>query len=668
MGVLNTATTDSLARFESSLGDPQHVGFALTRRWERINATSADGLMTSLNGVLTYSSPKADNQAYSGTFIQSKLTPEVRPDDSVDLVQTLVKVKSATDSADADLVEAIGDPKTAGFDVTRAWHYINPTSVDSLMVTLNAIKSYDSGVLANGENYAGKFIISKVRAVERDDRSYDILQECKKVVSVDSIGDLNNPLIDREKDIIHPFGEGTGVGRGIVYRYLNLDPASDTKCMVFSDTELVGRMTQNDSFIHVARKTTTEDDGTMVFWVMAQRKQRIAWSDTIYQNPDHVEDNNPGRDNTIRTKTWYGIDNDCYTGVLKALNDTCRADTSFSIMSIKVRDNDDGSDDWSQIIVRQFNDTRTDSRIINTHGVEHNALQIKTSRYDNYAVVPPMPTIASGYKFEEVRIKMNDNGLFSVDHVQSKPTPSNATANDSELTSVRSPNHTDVDSAAKLYDYTYDQVPLSYVGTAMSTLQNAPKKYVITDLDYSDIGNGAAKIVRRLKKVNSDSYFISDVTADNNGGRQAISRTWPYVSDTVAASLMDGEASESFSYGDDSYLHIRASRTKHFDGTSTVTQYGEMKSSVTTVGDGKGGGVVISIGEGTDSILAYNFISEDGRPTVTITYFKICDNFNSAAQFAEGSTDLITQEGRKKTGGVILVGPSTWKATKVVRQ
>ena len=672
MTILNTTTTDSVARLEKIQGDPQHAGFQVIRRWERVNATYADGLAVALDTTVVYTNPKADKQQYSGTFIQSRLDPVAREDDSIDLVQTLTKVKSVTDSSDADVFTQEGDPAVAGFKMVRGWHYINPYSLDTLFNALNGIEAYDSGVKGNTDNYSGKFIVSRVRSAEQPDRTYDLIQELTKVTSVDSLGDLVNPLIDREKEIIHPFGEGTGVGRGIVYRYINLDPASDTKCMVFTDTQLVGQMTQNDSFIHVARKTTTEDDRTMTFWVLAQRKQRIAWGDTVYLNPDHIEDENNGRDGVIRSKSWFGIDNDCYEAVNARLNDTSDIDTNYSLLNVRVRDNDDGSDDWVQTIIKRLNDTRTDSEIVATHSLEHTALQSKHFDFNNYRVVPPASTIGVGWKFVARTIGMNPNGLFRVNEVHEKPDPSNAVSSgvpeNSELMRVVSPMVKQLDHTGKAEKYVYEHIPIASADSVMRTLDStADTRYIVEGIDYDDMGRGNARVNRNIKYINyNGSWYFAEVGDDNNGATKSRLREWPYVTDTYADVLMDssGDAVNAFSVGSDSFVHLRAIRTRHYDGTSTVRQYAA-EASVTA--SPPGSGVSINIGSTTDSELSYNYFTLGGEEHKIITYQKIFSVWATAIAFADRSSTIFMDgtAGEQRHGSVKLIGSGKWMAYKV---
>jgi hypothetical protein len=670
MTILETTTSDSDARLVSERGDPQHTGFTLTRRWERIHASYTDTLATALNAVKTYTDPKADRKAYEGTFIQSSLDPKALASDAVNIEQTLTKVKATTDSADADIDEQIGDPAVSGYKMNRAWHYINPYSLDTAFPAINANESYVNPK-GNGEKQTGKFIVSRVRSVEQTDRTYDIIQDMVKVKTITSDTSLTDPLIDRAKDILHPFGEGTGVGRDIIYRYPFLDPASDTKLMAIADTSFVAKMSQNDSFIHVARKSTLEADRTLQFWVLAQRKQRIAWGGR-YATPDHVEDNYPGRDGTVRRKSWYGIDNDCYAGVKSRVEAAASADTGFSVLGFQVRDNDDGSDDWTQNTIRQFNDTRTDSRIINTHGTKHNAISRINSNFENYTSEPATPALQSNYKYEEVKLIKDNRGLLSKRVFTSKPTPSNTVSSglvDSySLSNVRGADHTDMSGIGVFKQRLHDQVAVGSLDSVMRTMdQTNDTRFIVADIGSRDIGHGAAQVDQTRKRINLNaSWFVEEFSAANNGGLQSLRRTWPLVLDTKGAALIDssGAAISSVQYNGDSYVHIRAHRTKHYDGTSTVWQFASVSSSLVSSG---GGGGAIWVGGNSDSRLGYRYVDEANLETKEITYQKTFGLWADAIAFADAGKTFLTSRGELRMGAVKLQGSGKWVATRVVR-
>lgn len=674
MTILNRGNTDSAARLVSIEGDPQHAGFKLTRQWERLYAPSVDTLSVAINDCVYYTNPKADYQSYSGVFIQSSLDPVARNDDSIDLRQTLTKVKFATAEADADIVGQLGDPKVAGYELSRAWHYIDPYSLDTLFPVVNAVESV-TNPLGNTDSLAGKFVISRVRSVEQPDKTYDIIQDMVKVKTITSDTSLTDPLIDRAKDIIHPFGEGTGVSRDILYRYLNLDPASDTKLMAISDTTLVAKMSgQGDTdYTHVSRKSTLEDNRSLTFWILARRKQRIAWGGR-YDTPDHIEDQSPSRDNTIRRKFWYGIDNDCYAGVKARLENNASVDTEFSLLGFTVRDMDDGSDDWTQTSIRYLNDTRTDSKIINTHGIQHNAIQMRHSSFDNYATEPTTPDLDTNFKYETVKVWKDERGLISKRVVTSKPAPSNVVSSgvvDSfTLAGVRNGEEAEISGGAgRVFQRTHDQVPIGSVDSIMRTMDvSSVDSEIVSSLDYTDIGNGAARIDQQRKKFNVNaSWYIEDVSTSSNGSLKSASRVWPIVADTKATVLLTGLATDSFLFDSTWYLPGRARRIKHFDGTSTIRQVGIEPASLVSTGGGGGGGGAIWIGNGIDSELAYHYMSEAGFQEEVIVYQKSFKSWADAKAFADAGNQFVTSGGILKLGRVDLQGSGRWLAKRVVR-
>ena len=674
MTILNASTGDSEARSVSQKGDPQHAGFTLKRRWEELNATSADALAVALNGITTYTDPQADRQTYTGSFIQSSLDPQTRPDDAVDIEQTLTKIKVVATDADADIVSEEGDPAVRGFKLNRAWHYISPYALDTLFPAVNAVTSY-TNPKGNTETQTGKFIVSRNRSVEQTDRTYDILQDLVKVTTISNDTTLLHPLVDRAKDIIHPFGEGTGVGRDIIYRYQYLDPASDTKLMAISDTTLTAKMSQNDSFIHVSRKTQLQDDRTLTFWVLAQRKQRIAWGGR-FGTPDHKENQYPTRDGEIRRKSWYGIDNDCYAGIKARLESAASADTGFSVMDVQVRDNDDGSDDWVQNSIRWFNDTQTDSRYINTHGLQQNVIQRRTYHDDNYVTLPAAPSLDTGFKYEDVQITKDNRGLLSRQVLTTKPRPTNTVTSQVPTsftrTGIRNGDHDDIQSTGQVFTRMYDQVAIGSADTVMIKMDtSSDTNFIISDISYTDIGNGAARITQDRKRINiNGSWFIEEKGSANNNATKSLRRTWPFITDTYAAKIMlpDGLANDSFTYGNDSvtYLPIRAHRTKHYDGTSTVWQFGAEASSVVAAG-GEGGGVAIRVGANTDSEILYSFIEELNHESTLSTYQKIFNNSADAKAFARRSTIINTAGGFKRMGSAQLINGGKWQGLKVVK-
>ena len=97
-------TTEADARLVSVEGLPHEAGFILTRTWPGLAVKAASGdtiddLFIALNAVTNYSNPKANNQTYSGSFVNSETRaidddPPGRSERMGIIIQTLTKIKT----------------------------------------------------------------------------------------------------------------------------------------------------------------------------------------------------------------------------------------------------------------------------------------------------------------------------------------------------------------------------------------------------------------------------------------------------------------------------------------------------------------------------------------------------------------------------------------------
>lgn len=285
MSGLFTTTADSDARFVSFRGDPQFAGYELQREWEKIHASYADSLIVALNDTEIYTNPKADQEEYTGTFVNTRIDPQADNEDAVTIKQILTKVKASTDSNDADLFQITGNPKISGTEVQRDWHYIDPTKSDTLYTALNAITSYNSGIKVNKQLYSGKFIVSKVVPIEESDRTVTIRQQLVKVNVVTSdIADLAalTPTITQDNEILKLFDFEEGEGDNIVYVYKNIDPANRSICMDYSDSDLVTNL-PGAGWSYLERRFKEEDDNTGTFAVAFKKTE---WTNSTGSSPN----------------------------------------------------------------------------------------------------------------------------------------------------------------------------------------------------------------------------------------------------------------------------------------------------------------------------------------------------------------------------------------------
>jgi hypothetical protein len=584
--ILNLTCDGASARFSSQQGDPQFAGFKLTRIWPSLHPAYADTAITALNAVEKYStSVQADGKSYTGKFIVSQITPKADNTGAIDVVQTVTKVKITTDSSDADLVDVVGDPRASGSKINRKWYYIDPETSHTLYSTLNAITSYSGGVKANKQLYSGKYIVSNVTQREEDDRTVSLGQLCTKVTTVTGLGSLPTPLINREHEIVHPFGDGEGVKDGVIYRYINLDPSGDTTCMAISDTSLgIG-----DSYSVVAKKTTIEDDRTCTFWVLHNRYTRRTWHDSLIQVPDDVINTNKGRQYARKTERWFGLQRDSHTEILSSLEGS--VDSGYALLEVEHKDNDDRSKDYVKRIIKSSTDTRTDSSIVSPHSPDYVVIKRRHVKYDYQKTEPVNPGTDTGYRFAEEKTEMDDNGLIRKEHVQILVSPSNTVdtkglpKNNQIREWVRAHGSTDIDSVGKEKTIIYDRVPIANAPATIlvlsrdSTGSSLDSKHITDRIGYADIGDGSARIERKMIRVNVAGKFYYETAQDAIGyGGGRVVRVWPRVWDTYADVLTDTSrdsralAVRGFSYRGDSYQHQTFNRSRNFDRTSDIKQ------------------------------------------------------------------------------------------------
>jgi hypothetical protein len=126
-----------------------------------------------------------------------------------------------------------------------------------------------------------------------------------------------------------------------------------------------------------------------------------------------------------------------------------------------------------------------------------------------------------------------------------------------------------------------------------------------------------------------------------------------------------GLATDTWAYGGDTFLHIRAIRSRHYDGTSTVRQYA---SEASVKAANSGSGIISNIGKDQDSKLAYEFFTFGGTEREKITYAKLFDKWDSAVAFAKRGEQFIEDghgQGFSRRGSVFLTSDGKWYAKKV---
>jgi len=596
-----STTPENTADFVSAEADPQFDGYALTRQWKYILPSATDTLVYALKGTDTYTDPQADNDSHPGLYINTSVTPINNDDRTITIRQKLTKCKSATDSSDADLVNMEGDPTVAGSKLKRAWYYIHPVKSDGLYTTLNGISSYSSGINANKQNYTGRWVVSRVRQIEEQDRTITLQQDLTKVKIVASDTTLVNPLIDREVDIVHPFGEGTGTRYGIIHRYINLDPSGDTKFLSIADTKLATKITgsepgNTDSYIVVSKKTTLNDDRTSTAWVLFRDYTRRTWVDSDAQSPDLTTTRNKGRDHEVKEEDWIGFDRSDHATALANLEGS--TDTGYALLTVRHEDTDDDAKNYRRMQIKESADSRIDSSIIAPHSPDFVKVETKHTDWWHQGSEPTNPAIDSSFVFVKEETGLDNDGLVQKRHILQKNTASNSVdtkhlPDNHQIRGWTRPHgSSDIDSVGKEKVLVYDRVPIANAPSATISLASdtngsaVDTQHITQHARYTDLGDGSAKITRRMVKVNTAGNYYVRFQQNLLGRRDGmVRREWPKVWDTYADVLMDtshdtkAQAVVNFSYGGTTYQHGQVFRIRHFDRTSTVVQTGVVPNS-----------------------------------------------------------------------------------------
>lgn len=260
-------------------------------------------------------------------------------------------------SAEARFGRVETDIADRAFTLIRFWPAIHAASADTVILDL-ANDTYVTNPVADGQTYSGKYANSSLKPhpdagdVGTGERGITVEQQLIRIRPVTSDTSLIFPLVQRTRDVLHPFGEGRGTKDGLIYRYRNLDPASDTKCMAIADTTLEVKKGGSSAWDLVSRKTTREENNTMTFWMLFNQVDRIDWDSNSIANPHYLERGPVDTAWEFRRKFWFGINRSNYATTVADLRNFSKADTGFVVESYDVRDVEDGAKDYVQTLKR----------------------------------------------------------------------------------------------------------------------------------------------------------------------------------------------------------------------------------------------------------------------------------------------------------------------------
>ncbi len=145
----NTTIPESDARLINRTVFPNNGGEVLERVWPFIDATEADGLITTARGKKVYDpdTVQIDGQLLTGTYWNVQtwgMEDSVDGQRVVHIHQKLAKVVSTAAPADAILQRRIVHQHDDSDETERFWPFINQSASKTLLDALQAVESYDS--------------------------------------------------------------------------------------------------------------------------------------------------------------------------------------------------------------------------------------------------------------------------------------------------------------------------------------------------------------------------------------------------------------------------------------------------------------------------------------------------------------------------------------------
>jgi hypothetical protein len=140
MALFTTLAEDKARLIPGRTVNPTIAGDKLLRRWEYIDATVADTLVTTLKSTSTVTNPQADGQTYTGKFAVGEVLAQAQGDRSVTVTQELTLVNEITSTIGT--LQALSPLKEYDNEILRAfsleegegdrilWRYLNIDPTD----------------------------------------------------------------------------------------------------------------------------------------------------------------------------------------------------------------------------------------------------------------------------------------------------------------------------------------------------------------------------------------------------------------------------------------------------------------------------------------------------------------------------------------------------------
>jgi hypothetical protein len=225
--------------------------------------------------------------------------------------------------ANARVVGLKGDPAYAGSQLIRSWEELHAFYTDTLYTTMRKVTTY-TNPKADSQIFHGKYVNTSTDAESTSERHIRIIQTLTKVKTITNKASLGDPIKDHTIETLNAFGIHEGEGEYIVYHYPYIDPASETKCMVF-DTFASGYRTIKRDFEVYSKN----GDRTATFHVLIRKN---TWNDSWGTAVLMSEENRNGTGYT-RHKYATGVDS---TSMVATYNAAKKASDTASRIVVAV--------------------------------------------------------------------------------------------------------------------------------------------------------------------------------------------------------------------------------------------------------------------------------------------------------------------------------------------
>lgn len=261
-----------------------------------------------------------------------------------------VFLETSTSELEARLVRKIKDVNSNGYTLIRSWPYIDATTADTLVLTMDAVATY-TNPKADQQEYAGTFVNSRVEAIEgdpdTDDRAVEIRQTLIRVESPGDTSDLAGlePIITQENELLQLFGlpeadsdSTTGEEDTITYVFKNINPANRATMMAFTDANLESSL-PGAAWRYVDRVFKEEEDNTATFAVIFKKMTWAAFDET---SPDLTWYTNKTTPHERIIEMWFKVNNDDALSNLYQVENPS-GDIKYNAMRVDITERRDGA-------------------------------------------------------------------------------------------------------------------------------------------------------------------------------------------------------------------------------------------------------------------------------------------------------------------------------------